>query len=125
KVAIKRVVLLIATRQNTALSELEYQELAPRLVVDQRRERSNTRILVADGEASLPLVRCDQIEIFEFRDVAPAACHLTICHAVDAFGDGIDQLRNRSLIEDSVTEIGVDDGIDGPILHPGLELGKN
>src|SRR4030088_3122624 len=71
EIAVQRVVLLIATGQNAAFPELEDQELAARLVVDEGRKRANAGVLVANGETCLALVRCDQIEALEFSDVSP------------------------------------------------------
>ena len=85
--------------------------LQPGPLVKIERQRTDSRVLVAESEAGFALVRCDQIEILELEDVAPAVGDLAVGHAHRARRDGLGELRDCDLVEDAVAEIAEDNDI--------------
>src|SRR5262249_44188105 len=102
---IQRFVIGIAACKHAALAQLEDEQLASRRIIEIRRERTNTRILIAESKTGLSLVRSDEIEALKVRYVSPAAGDLTVGNAEAGIGQCLHQLRNGAAIEKAMAEV--------------------
>ena len=100
-----------AVGDDPAVAHLEDQRLAAGPLVQLQRQRPDRRVLVAQREAGLPLVRRDQVEALEVEDVAPAAGHLAVGDAEARWGACWRQLGDRLPAEDAVAEVAEDDRV--------------
>src|SRR5258706_14269700 len=110
-VGIERLVLGAAASQHAALAQLQDERLAARGVIQCRGKRPHPGARVAEGKSRFALVGGDQVEIFEFGDVSPAARYLAVGNLEPPFRNGRYQLGDRPAIEYSVAKVAEHDRI--------------
>src|SRR6267143_3185966 len=95
----------IPAGEHATLAQLENQRLTFGGIVQRRCERTDAGILIRKRKSSFSLVRGNQIEALELRNVAPPAGHLTIRHFIRAGRDSFYQLRDGATVEHPVPEV--------------------
>src|SRR5262249_46028064 len=87
--------------------------------------RPDGRILIAERETNLLLIRREKIESLKIQNISPAARHLAIGNLEHVGRQAGRELRNGLTIEDAVAKIREDDNINLVVRERILELFEN